>query len=237
MQAAVGVKTPPTESRLRPQVGRDPRGSGLGRDAAAAILSLRYRPLSGSEDPSHKTPIPAAAADRAPPLWERPWPRQGRCGPQASIQAAVGVRRPLPQNPRSGHRSDAIPVGAALAATRPLQSSGFDTGRCRGQKTPPTEPRPRLRPQVGRFPCGSGLGRDMAVERRRPRGRARTHTHRDLTLSPATASAAPSPPHWRVPRGRSSPDRPAARRVARGTSSVRPAGRRGSSPRRQHCAA
>ena len=88
-QAAVGVKTPPTESRLRPRFGSDPCGNGLGRDTAAAICRCRYRPLSGS--------------------------------------------RPLPQNPGSGHSSGAIPLGAALAATGPLQSAGVDAGRCRGQ--------------------------------------------------------------------------------------------------------
>ena len=42
-----------------------------------------------------------------------------------------------------------------------MQSAGFDPGRSRGQKTPPTEP--RLRPRVGRDPGGSGLGRDTAT--------------------------------------------------------------------------
>ncbi len=129
-------------------------------------------------------------------MWERPWPRRGQCSPQASIQASVGVRRPLPQNPGPGsgresgarpcgsglgrdradavrrlrfrllsgsedpsHRTPAqapaasrapVLVGAALAATGPMQSAGFDSGCCRGQKTPPTEPRPKLRPRVGR---------------------------------------------------------------------------------------
>jgi len=137
-----GQKTPPTEPpRLRPPVGRDPCGSELARDTAAAICRLRYKPLSGSEDPSHRTPAPAAGrarslwerssdrdaaaairrlryrplsesedpshrtpaptAGRARSLWERPWPRRGRCRPTASIQAAVGVRGPLPQNPGS----------------------------------------------------------------------------------------------------------------------------------------
>ncbi len=153
-----GQKTPPTEHRLRPPTGHDPCesdlcGSGLGRDTAFAVRRLRCRPLSGSEDPSHSTPAPTA--DRARSLWERPWSRHGRCCPLASMQAAVGVRRPLPQKSGSDRRSGAIPVGAALAAMRPLLSAGFDAGCCRGQKTPPTEH--RLRPPTGRGSCGSGL--------------------------------------------------------------------------------
>ena len=144
-----GQKTPPTEPwpGLEPQIWLSPCGSGLGRDTAAAVRGLRCRPLSGSEDPSHRTPARTQAADLSQFLWERPWPRHDRGSPQASMQAAVGVRRPLPQNPGpdSSRRSGSAPVGAALAATRPLQSAGFDTGRSRGQKTPPTEPRPGRR--------------------------------------------------------------------------------------------
>ena len=148
-----GRKTPPTESR--PGLGsclthrRNPCGSARGRDMAAAVRRLRSRLLSGSEDPSHRIPAPARLMPDASEqsLWERPWPRHDRCCPQASIRAAVGVRGPLPQNPGPGsahaRRIGAIPVGAALAATRPLLSASFDPGRCRGQKTPPTEPRPR----------------------------------------------------------------------------------------------
>jgi len=40
--------------------------------------------------------------------------------------AAVGVRRPLPQNPGSGHGSGALPVGAALAATGPARAAHLD---------------------------------------------------------------------------------------------------------------
>ena len=74
-------------------------GSGLGRDTRAVVRQLRYRPLSGSEDPSHGGLSLAPLVDQARSLWERPWPRQGLCRLQASLQAAVGVRRPLPQNP------------------------------------------------------------------------------------------------------------------------------------------
>ena len=105
-------------------------GSGLGRDAAAAVRLLRFRPLSGSEDPSHRTL--ARVVDRACFLCERPWPRCGRCGPPASIQAAVAVGRPFPQNLRSCGRQGMLFVGAALAAMRPLRFAGFDTGCCRG---------------------------------------------------------------------------------------------------------
>ena len=116
-----GQKTPPTEPRLRPRIGRDPGGpwprhgyriSGLAPAAglAHAFVGAVFRP------------------------------RQGLCCPQASMQAAVGVRRPLPQNPGSDRESGAIPVGAALAATGPLLSAGFDAGCSRGQSTP-SEPR------------------------------------------------------------------------------------------------
>ena len=56
------------------------------------------------QDPSHRNPTHAPTADQAHFLWERPWPRRGGCGPRASIKAAVGVRRPLPQNPSSGRK-------------------------------------------------------------------------------------------------------------------------------------
>ena len=104
--------------------------------------------------------------------WERPWPRRGRCCPQASIQAAVGVRRPLPQNPARAPAAglDHAPVGAALAATRPLLSAGFDPGRRRGQDPSHRTPA-RLSPRVWLTPCGSGLGRDTAAVVRRPRSR------------------------------------------------------------------
>ena len=64
------------------------------------------------------------------------------------VTAAVGVRRPLPQNPGFGHGSGAIPVGAALAATRPLQSAGFDAGSHRGQD--PCHRTPARAPAAGR---------------------------------------------------------------------------------------
>ena len=137
-----GQKTPPTKAPLR----RISCGSGLGRDTADTDRTLRFRPLSGSEDPSYR------GLALAQFLWERPWPRHGRCRPHASIRAAVGVRRPLLQESRSG----AVPVGAALAATRPMQPARFDSGRCRGQKTPPAGAALR------RGSCGSGLGRDTA---------------------------------------------------------------------------
>ena len=104
----------------------------------------------------------------------RPRPRRGLCCPPASMRAAVGVRRPLPQKSDSDRRLGAVPVGAALAAMQLLPSAGFDMSRCRGQKTPPTAP--RRRPPIGRDPCesdlcGSGLGRDTVVAVRRLRCR------------------------------------------------------------------
>ncbi len=216
MRAAVGARTPPTEPRrgLRPQGGRDLRWSSLGRDAAAAIRRLRCGLPSGS--------------------------------------------RPLPQNPGagSGRRAGAISVGAALAATRPLQSAGFDAGCRRGQdpchrtparapaagrarspleqpwprrgrcnlqasmqaavgvRTPATEPRPGLRPQVGRDLRGSGLGRDAAAAIRRLRCRLPSGP-RPLPQNTALprqnrSHNAPtpgiSPTYFHGPRLRSAPD-------------------------------
>ena len=153
-----GQRTPPTEARsgLRPQVLLSPCASGLGRDRADEICSSRHRPLSGSEDPSHRSSVRAQAAGLAQHLWERPWPRQGRCNLQFSAQAAVGVRGPLLQNldPGSGRRSGSAPVGAALAATGPMKSAVLGTSCRRGQRTPPTRPWSRLRPQILLSPCG-----------------------------------------------------------------------------------
>ena len=112
-----------------------PATGGLGGSLASmqAAVGVR-RPLPqniGSDRRSGSIPVRAT-------LWERPWPRYGLCCPQASMQAAVGVRRPLPQNSGSDRRWGAIPVGvtsvgAALAATRPLLSAGFDSGCYREQ--------------------------------------------------------------------------------------------------------
>ena len=144
MQAAVGVR--------RPLPQNPGFGSGLGSGASPlwerpwprhglccppasmqVAVGVR-RPLLqniGSDRRSVSIPVRAT-------LWERPWPRYGLCCPQASMQAAVAVRRPLPQNSGSDRRWGAIPVGvtsvgAALAATRPLLSAGFDSGCYREQ--------------------------------------------------------------------------------------------------------
>ncbi len=128
-----GQKTPPTETRLRPQVGQDPCGSGLGRDAAVAVRRLRCRPLSGSEDPSHRNPAPAAIRERF--LWERPWPRPGRRCLQASMQAAVGVRRPLPQKLGTGSaRESGTHCGSGLGRDAAVAVRRL---RCRLRISPP----------------------------------------------------------------------------------------------------
>jgi len=49
-------------------------------------------------------------------------------------------------------------VGAALAATGPLRSAGFDVGCCRGQRTPPTESWTRAQvAALAHFPVGAAL--------------------------------------------------------------------------------
>ena len=99
-------------------------------------------------------------------LWERPWPRQGRCWPLASIQLAVGVRRPLPQNP--------VPSSARGSGTASCESGlGRDTavaGRwlrfsSLSGSEDPSHRIPARAPLADRVPhpCGSGLGRDRAV--------------------------------------------------------------------------
>jgi len=156
------------------------------------------------QDPSHISTALAPAANQARPLWERPWPRQGHCAPQASIQAAVGVKTP-PTEPSagSGRESRAIPVGAALAATGRSQSSGFDSGCRRGQDLSHRTP-PWLRPRIARDPCGSGLGRDRAVAVLRLRCRlpsgSEDPSHRSTTRAPAANRA--SQMAQRAPRPR-----------------------------------
>jgi len=137
MQAAVGVKTPPTVPPARAQAGG--RTHPFVGAALAATWPLRS---AGSDagccrgrDPSHRAPARAQAVDRAHPLCERPWPRHGRRSPQASIPVAVGVKTP-PTEPRPELRrwvGRPPPVGAALAATWQSQSAGFDAGCCRGR--------------------------------------------------------------------------------------------------------
>ena len=169
-----GSEDPSHKIPAPPRIERHPCGSDLGRDTAVVGRRFRSRPqsrasslpqrliqrhalpppLSGSEGSSHK--ILAPTPDRAPSLWERPWPRRGRRGPPASMHAAVGVRRPLPQNhrPGAGRGCGSVPVGAALAATRRCRAAGFDAGRRRGQKTPPTKSplRQNARPSLQRWP-------------------------------------------------------------------------------------
>jgi hypothetical protein len=146
MQAAVGVRRP-----LSQNIGSDRRSGSIPVRATLwerpwpryrlccpqasmqAAVAVR-KPLpqnSGSDRRSGSIPVRAT-------LWERPWPRYRLCCPQASMQAAVAVRKPLPQNSGSDRRWGAIPVGvtsvgAALAATRPLLSAGFDSGCYREQ--------------------------------------------------------------------------------------------------------
>ena len=134
----------PPVSGKHASTGRSTVGAALAATGPLPVRRLRFRLPSGSEDPSHRTLARASADGRAPSLWERPWPRRGHCGPPASLQAAVGVRRPLPQNPARTPAAGRAPstVGAALAATGPLRSGGFASGRCRGQKTLPRNPCP-----------------------------------------------------------------------------------------------
>ncbi len=181
-----GSEDPSHKFPAPPRIGRDPVGAALAatqpswaagfdprpnreqaRSHSAPSSATRHSPpLSGSEDPSHK--ILAPTPDRVRPLWERPWPRRGRRGPLASIQAAIASKlapTALHLAPRAAHRS------------------------CRGRKTPPTQS--RLRHRTGRHPCGSGLGRDAAVAGRRFRSRPQS---RASSLHGASSSAAHCPP-------------------------------------------
>jgi hypothetical protein len=117
MQAAVGVKTPPTETPAQAQAV----------DRAHALWEWpwprhgRRRPPAsmqaavGVKTPPTETPAQAQAVDRAHPLWERPWPRHGRGRPPASMQAAVGVKTP-PTESRPGLRPwiGRMPCGSGL---------------------------------------------------------------------------------------------------------------------------
>ncbi len=93
----------------------------------------------------------------------------GRCGPRASIKAAVGVRRPLPQNPRLRLRIASDPCGSGLDRDTAAAVRGLRSRQLSGSEDP--SHRTRFRPQVGRNPCGSGLGRDAAFAIRRLRCR------------------------------------------------------------------
>jgi len=89
--------------------------------------------------------------------YKRAYSRCGVGSPQTSFQAAIASKL-APTNPGSGGGARVLSVGAALAAMRSQPSSDFDTGCCRGQKTPPTESRPRLRSWIGRTaPVGAAL--------------------------------------------------------------------------------
>jgi hypothetical protein len=83
-------------------------------------------------------------------LWERPWPRLGRCGSPASIKAAVGVKTPPTEPPAR--------VQAVGRAQPQWERPWPRLGRCGspasikaavGVKTPPTEPPARVQ-AVGR---------------------------------------------------------------------------------------
>ena len=186
-----------------------PCGSGLGRDAASAGRRLRSRTQSRAST----LPQPSAqdrATDfrgRQPLLRTGPESGAARCPPPPSgsrplpqsLAPAVDRLRPLLEQPlvaaallwqRPCCGSGPV-VGAALAATRPLLSAGFDTGRCRGRKTPPT--RPRLRPRILRAPrgsdlCGSGLGRDAAAVVHRLRYRLPSGSEDPSHRNPAPAT-------------------------------------------------
>ena len=109
-----------------------------------APIASKLAPTTVFAPGLHEPGEAAIAADRSSPR-------------RRVLPSAVGVRRPLPQNPCSGSggRSGAARVGAALAATGPLPSAGSDTGRHQGQRPPPTEPRLRLRRRIERTPVGA----------------------------------------------------------------------------------
>ncbi len=117
------------------------RAAFLVRAALAAMRPLLSAGCDAGRCRGQKTPpteprLWLRRRSRRTPLWERPWPRHGLCCPPASMQVAVGVRRPLPQDPGSGSDGGAgeHPCGSGLlTATRRLRSAGFDSGCYREQ--------------------------------------------------------------------------------------------------------
>ena len=96
----------------------------------------------------------ACSGGRPRPCWH--WPRCPR--PGGRLRCTMTMRGRGGGERRGGNylwSRAAFLVRAALAAMRPLLSEGCDAGRCRGQKTPPTEH--RLRPPIGLDPCESDL--------------------------------------------------------------------------------
>ena len=137
IQAAVGVKTPPTETRptLRRQIGRIPCGSGLGRDRATAVRRLRCRLLSGSRPLPQKPgsahglgTIPVGAALAATGPLRFAGFDSGRCRGQDPSH------RTLAQGQAVGLAH--FPVGAALAATRLQQIDYLNPCRHRRSRFP-----------------------------------------------------------------------------------------------------
>ena len=94
-----GQKTPPTKPRLQPRFGRDPCGSGLGREAALAGRCLRSKPQSRA---SSLRSAPSGAAhclrrcrgQKTPPTESRLRPRFGcdPCGSGLGRDAALAGR-------------------------------------------------------------------------------------------------------------------------------------------------
>jgi hypothetical protein len=68
-----------TPAKLRPWVERSFCGSGLGRDRADACRTAFDPGRCRGQRPLPQNPSQAPAVGRAQLLWERPWPRQGRC--------------------------------------------------------------------------------------------------------------------------------------------------------------
>ncbi len=191
IQAAVGVKTPPTEPRTGSgrRSGACPCGSGLGRDTAAVVRRLRSRSLSGSSPlPQNLARAPATGLAHAPVGAASAATRPR--APQASMQAAVGVKTP-PTEPRSGsgRRSGPCPCGSGLgrdtdAAVRRLRSRPPSGPEDPSHRTPHG-----LRPRVWRMPLWEQPRLRHGPALRGPRCRPLSGS-RPLPQSPARAPAA-----------------------------------------------
>ncbi|WP_304009280.1 hypothetical protein [Methyloversatilis discipulorum] len=120
--AAVGVRRPLPQNTC----SRHGSGAILVGAALAATRLLRAAGFDEAAIASKLAPTAFAPGKNDEPLREAAVAAEKASTRRCALPtAAVGVRRPLPQNTRSGHGSGAILVGAALAATPLLRAAGF----------------------------------------------------------------------------------------------------------------